>query len=137
MTAARGAEGIELYRRSGEVRAVLLDMMMPGLDGPATMRAILEINPKARIIAASGLKATGRVAEAVAEGARAFLQKPYTDEQLLGRWPKSCAPAANTSSRRRRSVGRGASRRAHRSATIPVGLVPRPLVASPRLPALC
>ena len=83
MTAARGAEGIELYRRSGEVRAVILDMMMPGLDGPATMRKILEINPKARIIAASGLKATGRVAEAVAEGARAFLQKPYTDEQLL------------------------------------------------------
>ncbi len=83
MTAARGAEGIELYRRSGEVRAVLLDMMMPGLDGPATMRAILEINPKARIIAASGLKAAGRVAEAVAEGARAFLQKPYSDEQLL------------------------------------------------------
>jgi PAS domain S-box-containing protein len=83
MTASRGAEGIELYRKSGEVRAVLLDMMMPGLDGPATMRKILEVNPKARIIAASGLKATGRVAEAVAEGARAFLQKPYTDEQLL------------------------------------------------------
>jgi PAS domain S-box-containing protein len=83
LTASRGAEGIELYRKSGEVRAVILDMMMPGLDGPATMRKILEINPKARIIAASGLKATGRVAEAVAEGARAFLQKPYTDEQLL------------------------------------------------------
>ncbi len=83
MTASRGAEGIELYRKSGEVRAVILDMMMPGLDGPATMRKILEINPKARIIATSGLKATGRVAEAVGEGARAFLQKPYTDEQIL------------------------------------------------------
>src|SRR5204862_320590 len=31
LTAARGAEGVEAYRRSGEVRAVLLDMMMPGL----------------------------------------------------------------------------------------------------------
>src|SRR5581483_8091558 len=34
MTASRGAEGIELYRKSGDVRAVVLDMMMPGLDGP-------------------------------------------------------------------------------------------------------
>jgi nitrogen-specific signal transduction histidine kinase/CheY-like chemotaxis protein len=83
LTAARGADGIDVYRRSGEVKAVLLDMMMPGLDGVATMRELLEIDPKARIIAASGLKATGRVAEAIAEGARAFLQKPYTDEQLL------------------------------------------------------
>ncbi|HEX5273536.1 MAG TPA: response regulator, partial [Gemmataceae bacterium] len=83
LTASRGAEGIEVYRKSGEVRVVLLDMMMPGLDGPATMRRILEVNPKARIIATSGVKATGRVAEAVAEGARFFLQKPYTDEQLL------------------------------------------------------
>jgi PAS domain S-box-containing protein len=83
LTAARGAEGAETYRRSGEVRAVLLDMMMPGLDGLATLRMLLEIDPKARVIAASGLKAGGRVEEAVAAGALLFLPKPYTEEQLL------------------------------------------------------
>jgi PAS domain S-box-containing protein len=83
LTASRGAEGVETYRRSGEVRAVLLDMMMPGLDGLATLRMLLEIDPKARVIAASGLKAGGRVADAVAAGALLFLQKPYTEEQLL------------------------------------------------------
>jgi two-component system, cell cycle sensor histidine kinase and response regulator CckA len=83
LTATRGAEGRELYRRSGEVRAVLLDMMMPELDGPATMRQLLEVDPQARIIASSGLKPTGAAADAVAEYARAFVQKPYTDEQLL------------------------------------------------------
>jgi PAS domain S-box-containing protein len=83
LTAARGAEGVEVYRKSGAVRAVLLDMMMPGLDGPATMRRLLEIDPRAQIIAASGLKAPDRVAAAVAAGAINFLPKPYTDEQLL------------------------------------------------------
>src|SRR5439155_16457574 len=82
LTAARGANGVEAYRKSGEVRAVLLDMMMPGLDGVATLRALLEIDPRARVIAASGLKVAGRVTEAVAAGALAFLQKPYTDGQL-------------------------------------------------------
>jgi PAS domain S-box-containing protein len=84
VTAPRGADGVAAYRRAGgAVRAVLVDMMMPGMDGPATMRQLLELDPGARIIAASGLMAAGRAAEAVAAGARAFLHKPYTEEQLL------------------------------------------------------
>ncbi len=83
LTAARGADGVELYRNRRDVRAVVLDMMMPGLDGPATMRELLKIDPQAPIVAASGVKPSGRAAEAVATGARCFLHKPYTGEQLL------------------------------------------------------
>jgi PAS domain S-box-containing protein len=83
LTAARGADGVAAYKRSGEVRAVVLDMMMPGLDGPATMRALLETDPRARIIAASGHHVPARRAEAVAAGAMNFLPKPYTEEQLV------------------------------------------------------
>jgi CheY-like chemotaxis protein len=84
LAAQDGAAALQAYRRHrGAVAAVLLDMMMPGLDGPAVMRALRETDPDVRILASSGLRPAGRTAEAVAAGARAFLAKPYTDEQLL------------------------------------------------------
>jgi signal transduction histidine kinase/ActR/RegA family two-component response regulator len=83
LTAARGTEGVQAYQRSGQVRAVVLDMMMPGLDGPATMRRLLAIDPGARVIAASGLHVPAKRAEAIAAGALTFLEKPYAEEQLL------------------------------------------------------
>src|SRR5262249_1038188 len=83
-TVGGGGEAVLLFRMfRGEVRVVLLDMMMPGMDGPATLRALRALDPGVRVIATSGLRGTGRVTEATEGGARAFLQKPYTDEQLL------------------------------------------------------
>jgi PAS domain S-box-containing protein len=80
VTAPDGAEAAStLQQHVSEVSAAIVDMMMPGMDGPATMRALRTINPKLPIIANSGL----RVAEDVEGLANAFLAKPYTDEQLL------------------------------------------------------
>ena len=88
LTAGDGRQAVELYReKRQEVNAVLLDMMMPVMDGPATLQALKEINPDVRVIATSGLPASGK-AEAVTTSAQAFLPKPYTAEnllQLLGR----------------------------------------------------
>jgi CheY-like chemotaxis protein len=79
-----GAEAVQAFRQNADViRAVILDMMMPGMDGPTTMSALAEIDPDVRIIAVSGLQATGAVGSAVSARARAFLQKPYGDAQLL------------------------------------------------------
>ncbi|MCI0460174.1 MAG: CHASE3 domain-containing protein [Gemmataceae bacterium] len=84
LTAADGGEALACFRRQiGNVRAVILDMMMPGMDGLATMRALQELDPQVRIIASSGLQTPGKMAEAMAAGAKTFLQKPYTDDQLL------------------------------------------------------
>jgi two-component system cell cycle sensor histidine kinase/response regulator CckA len=55
--AGGGAEAVAYYQHHGEsVDAVLLDMMMPGIDGYATMDALRAINPNIRIIASSGLR---------------------------------------------------------------------------------
>ncbi len=67
---------------SESVDAVLLDMMMPGMDGFATKDGLRAINPHVPIIASSGLRRPG------AEGGRladvdGFLPKPYSDDQLL------------------------------------------------------
>ncbi len=62
---------------------VITDMMMPGLDGAATMAGLRHINPKVRLIAASGLAEDARVARALEAGASLVLPKPYTAEVLL------------------------------------------------------
>ncbi len=58
-------------------------MVMPFMDGPATIRALQRMNPQVRIIAASGLGAGQRAGEGGLEGVSVLLNKPYTAEKLL------------------------------------------------------
>jgi len=84
LTAADGTEALALYAdNKNEIAVVLTDMVMPFMDGPATIRALQRMNPKVRIIAASGLGAGQRAGEGALEGVSVFLNKPYTAEKLL------------------------------------------------------
>ncbi|HEX4899628.1 MAG TPA: PAS domain S-box protein [Pyrinomonadaceae bacterium] len=84
LTANDGTEAIALYAdRKNEVSVVLTDMMMPFMDGPATIRALQKMNRAVKIIAASGLAAGHKAGEASLEGVEMFLGKPYTAEKLL------------------------------------------------------
>jgi CheY-like chemotaxis protein len=85
LTAGDGVEAVALYARDpSAVDVVLTDIMMPILDGPATIRALLRINPAVKIIAASGLNENGSVAKVDDKRVRRFLMKPYTADTLLG-----------------------------------------------------
>jgi PAS domain S-box-containing protein len=82
--ASDGTEALAAYaEHRGEIRAVLTDMMMPFMDGPSTIRALRKLDPTVRIIAASGLAANEKIAEAASLGVQTFLLKPYTAERLL------------------------------------------------------
>ncbi|HEU4765876.1 MAG TPA: PAS domain S-box protein [Pyrinomonadaceae bacterium] len=84
VTASDGTEALAIYAdRKNEIAAVLTDMVMPFMDGPSTIRALQRMNPKVRIIAASGLGAGQRAGEGALEGVSVFLNKPYTAEKLL------------------------------------------------------
>lgn len=84
LTASDGTEALAIYAdKKNEIAAVLTDMVMPFMDGPATIRALQRMNPKVRIIAASGLGAGQRAGEGALEGVSVFLNKPYTAEKLL------------------------------------------------------
>lgn len=84
MLAGDGAEAVALFaQHRDEVALVLTDMMMPIMDGPATILVLRRMNPKVRDIAVSGLDANGRLAKAASAGAAHFLPKPYTAEALL------------------------------------------------------
>ncbi|HWC77775.1 MAG TPA: ATP-binding protein, partial [Blastocatellia bacterium] len=80
LTAADGTEALALYaNRRDEIEVVLTDLMMPYMDGAATIRALRKMNPNVRIIASSGLNENSRAIE----GVKMFLPKPYTAETLL------------------------------------------------------
>jgi len=84
LSAGGGDEALAVFQQNADrVAAVVLDMMMPVKDGPAVMAELRAIRPDLVILAASGLRPSGRIAEAVASGAAGFLQKPFTDEELL------------------------------------------------------
>lgn len=75
--AANGAEAVAIYaQRSGEIAAVITDMTMPVMDGPATIVAIRALNPHVPIIASSGVATH-------APGTKHSIAKPYSAATLL------------------------------------------------------
>lgn len=84
IVAQDGAEAVGLYAQHREsIAVVITDMIMPIMDGLATINALMRINPRVLIVAASGLDSNGRVAQAASAGITHFLPKPYTAETLL------------------------------------------------------
>lgn len=84
LTAGEGTEAVALFaQHQGAIRAALIDMMMPVMDGPLTIRALQRIDPNLKVIAVSGLMADDRAPDFAALRSLAFLPKPYTAHQLL------------------------------------------------------
>jgi PAS domain S-box-containing protein len=84
LKATDGADAVAVFaQHKADIAVVLTDMMMPVMDGPSTIYAILRIRPGTKIIAASGLNANDGVAAAVGAGVKHFLTKPYTAGTLL------------------------------------------------------
>jgi len=84
LTASNGEEGVAIYaERRDEILAVLSDMVMPIMDGPATIRALKQINPSIKIMVASGSASIGSIAEDSSIDIKYFLAKPYTAADLL------------------------------------------------------
>jgi signal transduction histidine kinase/CheY-like chemotaxis protein len=70
--------------------AVLLDLSMPGMDGRACFLEMRARHPALRVVVSSGFSSSGRGDELLAEGAVAFVQKPYRTGELA----KALAAAA-------------------------------------------
>jgi len=79
ITAEDGTEAIAQFAQNTDIRAILMDMMMPYMDGAATIRALQKMNPHIKVIAMSGLPGGADPGLAVTS----FLPKPYTAEKLL------------------------------------------------------
>ncbi len=84
LLAADGAEALALYERhQADIAVVLTDMMMPVMNGAATVQALVRLNPEVRIICTSGFAPDSSMDDVAAARVRHFLAKPYTAETLL------------------------------------------------------
>lgn len=84
ITASDGAEAMASYLQNrAEIKAVIMDMVMPIMDGPAGVKALRRIDPEVKIIAASGLMERDKLAEITGIEVEAFLSKPYKAYNLL------------------------------------------------------
>ena len=82
--ASDGTEAVALYSmQRTQIAAVVTDMMMPVMGGPATIQVLQRLNPDVKIIAASGLANDGGAARAAAMGVKHFLPKPFTAQTIL------------------------------------------------------
>jgi CheY-like chemotaxis protein len=76
--AANGREAIDLYRlHQDRIAVVLLDVRMPGLDGPGTLDALRELNPQVLACFMSGDAGAYDPQELLQRGAARVIAKPF------------------------------------------------------------
>ena len=84
--AADGRECVEIYRENpGKISLVLLDMVMPEMNGHDAFFALKAIDPKVRVLLQSGYVAEEDAREVLEGGAAGFMRKPYRLAELARR----------------------------------------------------
>ncbi len=84
ISAANGLQAVKAFARNrNTISLVILDLIMPDMGGRQCLREILNIDPSAKVLIASGYAADGEMDDAIMEGARASLRKPYEAVELL------------------------------------------------------
>jgi len=84
LMASDGETALEIYReKKEEINLVILDIIMPGMGGRKCLEELLKMNPKSRIIIASGYFINGPAKEVLKAGAKGFISKPYDMRGML------------------------------------------------------
>ncbi|HEX9011287.1 MAG TPA: transporter substrate-binding domain-containing protein [Holophagaceae bacterium] len=94
LEAADGQEAVELWQRGAErIRAVLMDLTMPRMDGRSAAQAILAVDPRVRILLTSGFPADSEPRLAAGAELAGFLPKPYQSKDLLAALQRALEPS--------------------------------------------
>ncbi len=84
--AANGQEAVEIYRDNPhQIDVVLLDMVMPEMDGHTAYFKLTEVDPDVKVLLSSAYVSEDDVRDVLEAGADGFLQKPYRMEELARR----------------------------------------------------
>ncbi|MCI9526601.1 MAG: response regulator [Lachnospiraceae bacterium] len=81
LEASNGQEAIDLYKEH-KPELVFVDIVMPVKDGVQAIHEIREFDPEANIIVVSSVGTQTQLRNAIMEGARDFVQKPYTNSGI-------------------------------------------------------
>jgi two-component system chemotaxis response regulator CheY len=79
--AADGQQAIDFYKEK-RPDVVFMDIIMPKVEGIEALKAILAINPSAKVIMASSVGTQAYLTQAIEAGACNFIQKPFEFEQV-------------------------------------------------------
>ncbi len=80
-TASNGIEAIELFKQEAP-ELVTMDLTMPEMDGVECVKHLVAINPDVLILVISSLSDKATTIQAMKNGAKGFLTKPFDDDQL-------------------------------------------------------
>lgn len=82
ITAQDGVDAIANYHiHQHDIRAILMDVMMPSMDGYNAIQALYQLNPKTKVIVFSGTATRSSLPEL--SNIKGFLPKPYSTQKLL------------------------------------------------------
>jgi CheY-like chemotaxis protein len=78
LTAGSGREAIEIYQKHlGEISMVIVDMVMPDLNGGETYDELKKIDPEIKVLLASGYSIDGQAHDILDRGCNGFIQNPF------------------------------------------------------------
>jgi CheY-like chemotaxis protein len=93
LLAQNGQEGVRVFQeRSSDIRLVLLDVAMPGMDGLETLTRIRRIRPDVAVLVCSGFGDVEVEARFAGKAIAGFFPKPYTVKQLAKKVRECIAP---------------------------------------------
>jgi len=83
LIATSGEEAVEIYKKEySSIIMVVLDMVMPGMDGGTVFNLLKDINPEIIVLLSSGYGLNSRTQEIVDRGCSGFIQKPFSMHNL-------------------------------------------------------
>jgi two-component system, cell cycle sensor histidine kinase and response regulator CckA len=83
IVARGGLEAIDLFAQNrNKISIVILDMIMPDLEGGKTFDALRRIDSKVKVILSSGYSLNGEAESIMNRGCNAFMQKPFNTYTL-------------------------------------------------------
>ncbi|MBN2366760.1 MAG: response regulator [Calditrichaeota bacterium] len=86
LTAGNGRDGIEIYQRhEGEIDLIIMDIIMPVMDGRAAFNEIRKLNPQQKIFIISGYSQREDLEDILGNGAVGFLRKPFQVKEIVDR----------------------------------------------------
>ena len=81
--AKNGREAIEIYKKNMDhIELVILDMIMPGMNGGNTYDRLKKINPDVKVLLSSGYSLNGQATEILNRGCNGFIQKPFNMKEI-------------------------------------------------------
>ena len=81
-TASTGEEALDRVKKGLSPDLVLLDLLMPGIDGLETLEGIRKLQPTARVVILSCVNDTKKVVQAIRLGATDYITKPFQKAEL-------------------------------------------------------